>query len=38
MVVPLADVWSLQFGWFTTLRAVRTNTERGLALALWRRF
>jgi hypothetical protein len=38
MVVPLADVWSLQFGWFTTLRAVRTNTERGLVLALWRRF
>ena len=38
MVVPLSDRWSLQLGWFTTLLAVKTNTERGLAVALWRKF
>lgn len=38
LVVPLADRWSIQFGLFTTVAAVRTNTERGAALAVWRRF
>jgi len=38
VVVPFADRWSLQVGLFTSLIAVRTNTERGAALSLWRRF
>lgn len=38
MVLPLKELWSLEIGWFLTLRAVETNTERGLTVALWRKF
>lgn len=38
LVVPLVDRWSIQFGLYTTVMAVKTNTERGAALAIWRRF
>ena len=38
LVVPLTAQWSLQLGLFTSVLAVKTNTERGAALALWRRF
>lgn len=38
LVVPLADRWSLQIGFFTSILAVKTNTERGAALSVWRRF
>ena len=38
-VMPLWwDGWSLQIGYFPTVLAVRTNTERGAALAVWRTF
>ena len=30
--------WRVQLGWFQTVLAIRTNTERGVALALWRDF
>lgn len=39
LVLPLWwDRWSLQIGYFQTTLAVKTNTERGAALALWRTF
>ena len=38
LVVPLADRWSLQIGFFTSVLAVKTNTERGAAMSVWRRF
>ena len=38
LVVPLADRWSVQIGWFTSVLAVKTNTERGAALSVWRTF
>ncbi len=38
LVVPLAGRWSLQAGVFTSVIAVKTNTERGVALSIWRRF
>ena len=38
LVVPIADRWSIQVGLFTSVWTVRTNTERGAALAVWRRF
>jgi hypothetical protein len=38
LVMPVWDKWSLQVGLFTSLVAVKTNTERGLAVAVWRKF
>ncbi len=38
LVLPLDDRWSVQIGVFTSVWAVRTNTERGAALAVWRTF
>jgi len=38
VVVPLVDRWSVQFGWFTSVWTVKTNTERGAALSVWRTF
>ncbi len=38
LVFPLADRWSLQVGWFTSVLAVKTNTERGAAVSVWRTF
>jgi hypothetical protein len=38
VVLPLCGRWSLQIAWFQTLLAVKTNTERGLAVSLWRTF
>jgi hypothetical protein len=38
LVVQIGDAWSLQIGWFQTLIAVKTNTERGVAVSLWRSF
>jgi hypothetical protein len=30
--------WSVQFGLYTTVKAVNANRETGLVVALWRRF
>ena len=38
LVAPLDAHWSLQFGLFASVLAVKTNTERGAAVAVWRRF
>ena len=38
LVIALDAEWSLQFGLFASVLAVRTNTERGAALAVWRKF
>ena len=38
LVVPLPDRWSVQIGFFSSVLAVKTNTERGLALSIWRTF
>ena len=38
LVAPLWDRWSIQVGWFQSSIAVRTNTERGAVVALWRSF
>ena len=38
LVVPLLDQWSVQIGAFTSVWTVKTNTERGAALSIWRRF
>ena len=38
VVVPLDDRWSLQFGLFMSVLAVKTNTARGVALSVWRTF
>jgi hypothetical protein len=38
LVVPLADRWSLQIGAFASVLAVKTNTERGGVISVWRRF
>jgi hypothetical protein len=32
------DKWSLQFGLFSTVWTVKTNTQHGVALAVWRAF
>ena len=37
-VVPLHDHWSLQFGLFASVLAVKTNTARGVAVSVWRTF
>ena len=38
LVLPVGDRWSLQVGYFWSNWAVKTNTERGWALAAWRTF
>jgi hypothetical protein len=38
LVYALNDHWSVQVGAFTTVWTVKTNSQHGLALALWRRF
>ena len=38
VVISLDDRWSVQFGLFTSVWAVKTNTQHGVALALWRTF
>lgn len=38
LVYALDSRWSVQIGVFTTVWTVKTNSEHGLALALWRRF
>ena len=38
LVAPLGDQWSVQVGWFTSVWTVKTNTARGAALSIWRRF
>ncbi len=38
LVLPLWDRWQVQVGYFQTSLAVKTNTERGAALAVWRTF
>jgi hypothetical protein len=38
LVLPLWDRWQVQVGYFQTSLAVKTNTERGAAVALWRTF
>ena len=38
LVYALDDRWSVQLGLFTTVWTVKTNTQRGAALAVWRTF
>jgi hypothetical protein len=38
IVYALDDKWSLQLGVFSTVWTVRTNSERGGAIAVWRNF
>ena len=38
LVYALDDKWSLQFGLFTTVWTVKTNTQKGAVLAAWRNF
>jgi protein XagA len=38
VVYALNDKWSLQLGVFSTVWTVRTNSERGAAIAVWRNF
>ena len=38
VVLPLWDRWQVQIGYFQTSLAVKTNTERGAAVAFWRQF
>jgi protein XagA len=38
LVYALDDKWSVQLGVFTTVWTVKTNTEHGAALAVWRNF
>jgi protein XagA len=38
VVYALDDKWSVQFGLFASVWAVKTNTQRGAALSVWRRF
>jgi protein XagA len=38
VVYALNDKWSLQLGVFSTVWKVRTNSERGAAIAVWRNF
>lgn len=38
LVFPIWDRWQLQIGYFQSLLAVKTNTQRGAAIALWRTF
>jgi len=38
VVYALNDKWSLQVGLFSTVWTVRTNTEHGVAVAVWCNF
>ena len=38
LVYALDDKWSVQVGVFSTVWTVKTNTQHGLALAVWRSF
>jgi hypothetical protein len=38
LVYALDDKWSVQLGVFSTVWTVKTNTQHGLALAVWRNF
>jgi protein XagA len=38
VVYALTDKWSLQFGVFSTVWTVKTNSERGGVIAVWRSF
>jgi hypothetical protein len=38
VVYALNDKWSLQVGVFSTVWTVRTNTEHGAAVSVWRNF
>lgn len=38
LVMPLVDRWSVQLGLFTSVVTVKTNTQRGAALSVWRTF
>jgi hypothetical protein len=38
LVYALDDKWSLQLGLFSTVWTVKTNTQHGVALAVWRSF
>jgi hypothetical protein len=38
LVYALDDKWSVQVGVFTTVWTVKTNTQHGLTLAVWRNF
>ena len=38
VVYALDDKWSVQLGVFSTVWTVKTNTQHGLALAVWRNF
>ncbi|MBV8439160.1 MAG: hypothetical protein JO312_01120 [Hyphomicrobiales bacterium] len=38
LVIALDDRWSVQFGLFTSVWAMKTNTQHGAALAVWRAF
>ena len=38
LVYALDDHWSVQVGLFSTVWTVKTNTQHGVALALWRTF
>ncbi len=38
LVLPLQDRWQLQIGYFRTTLAWKTNTERGVVVAVWRTF
>jgi protein XagA len=38
LVLPPLWRWRVQLGWFQTVAAFKTNTERGVTLAFWRDF
>jgi protein XagA len=38
LVYALNDKWSVQLGVFSTVWTVKTNTEHGVAVAVWRNF
>jgi hypothetical protein len=38
LVYALDDKWTVQFGLFSTVWTVKTNSQHGLALAVWRNF
>jgi hypothetical protein len=38
LVLPLDSRWSVQIGVFASVWAVKTNTQRGVALSVWRTF
>ncbi len=38
LVLPVWDRWQLQISYYQTTLAYKTNTERGVAIAVWRTF